>query len=414
MFSLEEEKNKIISISNKRIRNYKPKMKIKNKKANILIISSLIIISIFAFFYILIRSRRKTNPGLKPIKFYANSNIIIEEEKPFSLNIKNEGLLSEHIYDVFVSAIKYEKELKNDSYAIFKSYDSKPKLDISKKIILTDEIADYLTDDSEKKNYVLISFVAPKIEMTMTDKTKLKIKESYQKLLKEIVKDNSNDKKEKFKNIIDQIGLYVPNGIIYGGRIDLTFEMNAKYNVNNIMVIKDEIFKSSSNTKSLITSIEMFDNYECNVIGGGIKTFCEDKDLKKWYDSLSNENSEIILYNNLETISDYLDEDIEKTFKDLFCKNVIEYPDGIYHGDINNNKRNGYGEFKYNNDYLYLGEWKDDKREGDYGILFNEKNIKIYNGRWKNDAYEGNGILYSSENKLTTFEEVNKTMNSSL
>ena len=42
--------------------------------------------------------------------------------------------------------------------------------------------------------------------------------------------------------------------------------------------------------------MEMFDNFACNVIGGENKTFCEDKNLTKWYESLTIKNSDIIIY----------------------------------------------------------------------------------------------------------------------
>jgi hypothetical protein len=216
-------------------------------------------------------------------------------------------------------------------------------------------------------------------------------------MLKEIDKSNNNDKKEKFSKIIEQIGCYVPNNIIYGGRIDLTFEIDKKYNIGNIEILKNEIFNSTyiSYTKSsnIIKSMEMFDNFACNVIGGENKTFCEDKNLTKWYESLIDENLEIILYNNLQTIGDFLDDDIKKSFRKYFYNKTINYTDGIYYGDVKNNLKNGYGIFEYFNGYIYLGEWKDDKRDGEHGIL-RDKNNMIYNGDWKDDKKDGNGVYY--------------------
>ena len=169
--------------------------------------------------------------------------------------------------------------------------------------------------------YVLASFIVPKFKISYYNKKQIKVKESYQNMLRE-VDNNNGDKKENFNKIFEQIGFYVPNDVIYGGRIDLTFEIDKKYHIENIEILKNEIFNSTyiSYTKSsnIIKSMEMFDNFACNVIGGGIKTFCEDKNLSKWYESLTFENSEIILYDNLESIGDFLDNDLKKIFYDLF------------------------------------------------------------------------------------------------
>ena len=247
----------------------------------------------------------------------------IKGQKVFALNINTEGKFGQNIYEGFDSIKKSLIKLEDCSFIIFKHYESKSQIEFSKKANLTDDIIISLnkTNDNNMR-YVLASFIVPIYKISNLENKKIKVKESYQNMLKEIDKNNNEDKIEKFKKIFEQIGFYVPNVTFYGGRIDLTFEIDKRYHIENIEILKNEIFNSTyrsySKSSNIIKSMEMFDNYACNVIGGEIKTFCEDKNLKKWIDSLTIENSEIILYDNLQTIGDFLDEDLKKIFNDLF------------------------------------------------------------------------------------------------
>ena len=321
MYTLEEEKKEIIKKSKKRKKSKNMHKRKRNKESNIIIIviSSLIIIFIFLlimvyfYFYYL---------NVKSINISTNKNFI--EQKTFALNINNDGNISQSINEGFDYIKKIKSIFENGSYTIFKYNTSKSQIEFSKKVNSTDKVIDTLNNNNanSKVMYVLASFIVPKFKISNYNKKQIKVKESYQNMLREVDKNNNGDKKENFNKIFEQIGFYVPNDIIYGGRIDLTFEIDKKYHIENIEILKNEIFNSTyiSYTKSsnIIKSMEMFDNFACNVIGGGIKTFCEDKNLTKWYESLSFENSEIILYDNLESIGDFLDNDLKKIFYDLF------------------------------------------------------------------------------------------------
>ena len=327
MYTLEEEKKEIIKKSKKRKKSKNMHKRKRNKESNIIIIvkSSLIIIFIFLlimvyfYFYYL---------NVKSINISTNKNFI--EQKTFALNINNDGNISHSINEGFDYIKKIKSIFENGSYTIFKyikktSHNtSKSQIEFSKKVNSTDKFIDtlYNNNANSKVMYVLASFIVPKFKINNYNKKQIKVKESYQNMLREVDKNNNGDKKENFNKIFEQIGFYVPNDIIYGGRIDLTFEIDKKYHIENIEILKNEIFNSTyiSYTKSsnIIKSMEMFDNFACNVIGGGIKTFCEDKNLSKWYESLTFENSEIILYDNLESIGDFLDNDLKKIFYDLF------------------------------------------------------------------------------------------------
>ena len=315
MSTLEEDKKAIITNSIEQIKSKKKILKIN--KANIIKIVTLSLIIIFIISLIIIY-----------LYFYHFNNkfgnICFIEEKIFALNIDNDGNFTQPISEGFGFSKKNRTNIENCSYTLFKYNTSKFQIEFSKKVNSTDKVIDTLNNNNIDSNvmYVLASFIVPKFKITNSNETQIKVNESYQNMLREFDKNNNGDKKEKFNKIFEQIGFYVPNDIIYGGRIDLTFEIDKKYHIENIEILKNEIFNSTyisyTNSSNIIKSMEMFDNFECNVIGGENKTFCEDKNLTKWYESLTIKNSDIILYDNFELIGDFLDDDLKKIFQDLF------------------------------------------------------------------------------------------------
>ena len=320
MYILDEEKKDIIKKSKAQKKSKNKHKRKRNKESSIIIIVilSLIIICIFSLIMIYLYFHYN---NVKSINISTNINFI--EQKTFALNINNVGNISQPINEGFDYIKKIKSIIEKDSYTIFKYNTSKFQIEFSKKVNSTNKDIGSLNNINADSNvmYVLASFIVPKFKISYYNKKQIKVKESYQNMLRE-VDNNNGDKKENFNKIFEQIGFYVPNDVIYGGRIDLTFEIDKKYHIENIEILKNEIFNSTyiSYTKSsnIIKSMEMFDNFACNVIGGGIKTFCEDKNLSKWYESLTFENSEIILYDNLESIGDFLDNDLKKIFYDLF------------------------------------------------------------------------------------------------
>ena len=72
------------------------------------------------------------------------------------------------------------------------------------------------------------------------------------------------------------------------------------------------------------------------------------------------------------------------------------YDDGHYIGELKNNEiKEGYGRYIYNNNESYEGEWKNDKKHGK-GKYMKDGIIK-YEGDFYNDKYEGKG-KYNLEN----------------
>lgn len=69
--------------------------------------------------------------------------------------------------------------------------------------------------------------------------------------------------------------------------------------------------------------------------------------------------------------------------------------DDLYHGNMQDGKRNGRGTMHYADRRKYVGEWKDDKYHG-YGVL-THKNRDQYEGYFVNDKYNGQGTYYYAD-----------------
>ena len=77
---------------------------------------------------------------------------------------------------------------------------------------------------------------------------------------------------------------------------------------------------------------------------------------------------------------------------DLFKNIEKKYKIGKYIGELKNDKREGKGIMYYNSGNRYEGDFRNDKREGKGIYYYN--NGDRYEGDFKNDKREGNGIYY--------------------
>lgn len=85
---------------------------------------------------------------------------------------------------------------------------------------------------------------------------------------------------------------------------------------------------------------------------------------------------------------------------------------GIYDGDLKKNKKNGYGEFAWNNGSIYKGKWVNNARHG-YGIHISmdiPNEINIYDGEWINDKHHGEGKFVWNGNNIYDGEWTNGNM----
>ena len=72
------------------------------------------------------------------------------------------------------------------------------------------------------------------------------------------------------------------------------------------------------------------------------------------------------------------------------------YNYGKYIGEFKNDLRDGKGIVYYNSGSRYEGDWKNNKMEGKGIYYYNDGNR--YEGDWKNDKKEGKGIYYFNNN----------------
>lgn len=76
----------------------------------------------------------------------------------------------------------------------------------------------------------------------------------------------------------------------------------------------------------------------------------------------------------------------------------LEYENGMYEGDVKNNKRNGKGKYTWQDGNWYEGDWVDDQKEG-MG-KFSWTTGDVYEGEYKGDKRHGVGSkTYSNGDK---------------
>ncbi len=96
----------------------------------------------------------------------------------------------------------------------------------------------------------------------------------------------------------------------------------------------------------------------------------------------------------------YTDDGYRYNVSEAVCFTLIKTDIGYeYNGDTSlDGQRQGYGECKYNDGSVYIGDWLNDKRNG-YGI--EQCDSLYYEGCWKDDKKHGKGIMRNDS--LSTF-----------
>ena len=92
---------------------------------------------------------------------------------------------------------------------------------------------------------------------------------------------------------------------------------------------------------------------------------------------------------------------IEKEKENKNNKNIKnkKYDNGDYEGEMEEDKRKGYGIFTYKNGDKYEGNWENDMKNGNGTLIYKCGNK--YEGEWKNDVKEGKNstFYYNNGNK---------------
>ena len=347
----------------KKLKRDKIKRKKCEKKLLYYGLPSAAFISVFLFIFIF-----KLKDKNKQLSDRINKPNIYTIKMPFAINIDNNANLSKRFEEGFNDfPLKRLNVIDTNNYNKTLFFDNLELLNISKWIniekekIREDNINNFKNNNNENffikkdnKLYVLISYVVQTENIYISNTTQIELKKNYLDRFKEIA--NLKDEKEKekgIKNIINEIGLYIPTKIILGGRIDISFEIN-KEDKEIIILNRDKFFNPPNNLSKIIK------NYSCECLGGKFD-YCKNKNITKWQESVNNNNSQIIRYIELYNIYNYLDDDIII----YFIKNAKKhFPEGIYYGKIINKRRNGYGRLEYNDGSIYEGYWKNNLKNG--------------------------------------------------
>lgn len=116
------------------------------------------------------------------------------------------------------------------------------------------------------------------------------------------------------------------------------------------------------------------------------------------------ETPEIVpILNNLKQYVIESDPDIT-TIVDISCNSILYNDNIIYYGKHNNYMKIGFGALKYKDEYIFIGYWKVNKKDG-YGIYINLKNkSNSYYGRWENNNLIENTMTIIDANKTQETE----------
>ena len=203
--------------------------------------------------------------------------------------------------------------------------------------------------------------------------------------------------KECEKNICDICELEHNNNhnIIYHKEIIKNKDNNLDELKIKIDQLKNEIKEIINKLNKIINNIDIYFNINKNIFNNNIKY--------RNYQILINKNNmneyNVNIINDIDKIiKEY---NINKKFKYLYeiynkmTNNNKIYFNGKYIGDLKNDKREGNGIMYYNDGDKYEGEFKSDKREGK-GIYYYKEGDR-YEGDFKNGLFEGKGIYYYND-----------------
>jgi len=177
-------------------------------------------------------------------------------------------------------------------------------------------------------------------------------------------------------------------------------EKNEKNNIDELKIkiddLKNEIEEIKNILNKIINNIDIYYNINKNIINNyrnirnrNYQILININNINKYNGNIINDINKIINESNIN--------DKFKNLYDIYNKMIIvnitkTYKCGKYVGELKNDKREGKGTMYYNNGEKYEGDWKNDINEGK-GIYY-FKSGNRYEGDFKNDKREGKGIYY--------------------
>lgn len=138
--------------------------------------------------------------------------------------------------------------------------------------------------------------------------------------------------------------------------------------------------------------------------GKGCYEFAHDEDAKcfmcysgEFKEGKKDGNGEFNFENGNIYTGSFLDDNMSGIGKMTYSSN------DVYIGHWEDGKKNGHGIYVWSDDFAYVGDFKDSKMEG-YGVCYNNLGEIVYSGDWKNSLIDGvgtynwgNGKIYEGE-----------------
>lgn len=126
------------------------------------------------------------------------------------------------------------------------------------------------------------------------------------------------------------------------------------------------------------------------------------KDAREYQSSfpthLSDMQQHTVLHKDNQTdIGIYMDLNYNDVAENRY-KGELAIEGGKYRGEIQNGKRDGYGQMEWPDGSFYLGFWSNNIREGN-GTLYSKYGSKIFDGQFLDNRYHGFGVLRNDKIK---------------
>jgi hypothetical protein len=248
---------------------------------------------------------------------------------------------------------------------------------------------------------ILFRIVIPKNEIKLTNK----ISEELEKA----EKSQETNRKIILENLTQSFGLYVPLELLIGGRINYSFEANNNDEIKEIdSLLKNDIkskfgncasffsgfkfsvggMKNDSNNK-YVKKIDTFENININMEGGNYKDI---NNYQKWINSINMDNIQIVEYQTLTPIYDFvpelrpkLDIILKKKYNDIVLEEIKNLIENDYikkeHNLLEGSSENsnswsvGITEEKYKSFIILTKQFSHHFKN--YQIIENENNVSI-------------------------------------
>lgn len=153
---------------------------------------------------------------------------------------------------------------------------------------------------------------------------------------------NFQDKVIDLDQKLKSYGYFIPLQMIIGGRFNISYEakdkeeakkfqseLNTMINKNLNFQIEDEKLDENKNfgKSSNFNILDSFDSlstiYNCESIGGNSEGFESIDTIKRWFNSIKENNCEIIIYDNFQPLTDFLNNDIRYKIEPLL-KSILD------------------------------------------------------------------------------------------